>query len=152
MNREISENSTIKLNIRLLQSINKAAIVDSIRSNRRINTDDPKSAESSLTLLTVTISIAKATLYRFNSASEKLTVGAAISFGEFENTIMSSAGLKPSFCSWHGYCSCAETRHAQYKLKRCSRAPLSRLVSQSSEVDKILMINLSAISRRVGDA
>ena len=99
--REIREDSTVKLNACLLKPTDEAAVVDPVRTHRGVDTDDPEAAESTLALAPVAVRVAEPSLDRLDGAPEEPSMCPSITSGELKDSVMTTAGFKASFCSWH---------------------------------------------------
>ena len=99
--REIREDPTVKLNPCLLQPADKTAVVNPMGTNRGIDPNDPEATESPLALAPVTICIAEPSLNRFDSAPKEPPMCTSVPSSELEDSVMTTAGFKASFCSWH---------------------------------------------------
>ena len=83
------------------QTIDEPAVVDSVTTYRRIDTDDPQASQRALALLPVAICVAQCALDSFYSTSIETTVCSTIALSELENSVMATTRLKTSFYPWH---------------------------------------------------
>lgn len=110
---EVGEHAAVEVDVSELEAVHKAAVVQLMGANRSVDADDPEAAEGALALLAVAVRVAKATVNSLDRAAEELAVSAAVALGELEDAVVTTAGFKPSFYSWHLICSCGVARPAR---------------------------------------
>ena len=81
-----------------------------------VDTYDPQAPESTLTLLAVSVRVTQAALDCFDCASEEAAMCSSIPTSELKDSVVTSAGFKAPFSSWHNFTS---GRHVALSAERC---------------------------------
>jgi len=95
--RHVGEHLAVDLDPRLLQAIDESAIGEPLLSGGGIDAYNPQSPEIALSLAAVTIGVAKGLHHRLVGNAIVGVSHPALSLGQLQHLLMSTAGYKPAF-------------------------------------------------------
>src|SRR5690554_4483547 len=87
---QISQNLTIDFNIRLLQASDQTAVRQAVCTGASVDTGNPQSAESALTVATVTVCVLTSLDNRLLGNAEHTTTSAVVTLGLLENLLVTT--------------------------------------------------------------